>query len=124
LRIHGKSTSSNAAGKRFMSNHLNGNVQSSSSVLDVNDNSSGDESPQFVGVKTRADLTPNAVNEALVGKLAHVQKRAGKLVFSSASLPGTAAKASKVYKCIVSGNDVIASICCDFPNKLLQKLLQ
>ncbi len=107
LHIHGKSTSLNAAGKRIMNNRLNGNVQSSSSALDVSNNSSGDKSPLFVGVKTHADPTPKAVDEALVGKLACVQKRAGELAFSSASSPGTTAKASKVYKRIVAGNDVI-----------------
>jgi hypothetical protein len=47
LHSYGKSTLSIAAGKHITNNCLNGNVQS----FDVND-SSGDESPQFVGVKT------------------------------------------------------------------------
>jgi hypothetical protein len=40
LRTHGKSTLSNAAGKRIWNNGLDGNVQSTSVALDVDDNSS------------------------------------------------------------------------------------
>ena len=57
LRKHGKSTSLNATGKRIWNNGLDGKVQSSLLALDVNDNSSGDESPPFVGVKTCAAPT-------------------------------------------------------------------
>ncbi len=123
LRTHGKSTSSNAAGKRIWINGLNGNVQSTSVALDVDDNSSEDESPQFVGVKTCAALTGKVVDDDIVCKLGCVQKRAGELAFSSDSSPGTAAKASKVYKRIVARNDLITSICCDFPKKLLQEVV-
>ena len=44
-------------------------------------------------------------------------------MFSSDSSPGTAAKASKVCKRIVAGNDLITSICRDFPEKLLQEVV-
>jgi hypothetical protein len=81
---------------------------------------SRDESPKFIGVKTSAAPTPRAsVDEVLAGKLNQVQKRAGELAFSSSS-PGTAAKAKDLYKRIVLGNDVVASICCDFPDLLSQ----
>jgi hypothetical protein len=39
---HGKSTSSNATGKWIWNNGLDGNIQSTSVALDVNDNSSED----------------------------------------------------------------------------------
>jgi hypothetical protein len=123
LRTHGKSTSSNAAGKRIWNNGLDGNVQSTSVALDVDDNSSEDESPQFVGVKTRAAPTGKVVDDDLVCKLGRVRRRAGELAFSSESSPGTAAKASEVYKRIVAGNDLITSICRDFPEKLSQEVV-
>ncbi len=110
-------------GKQIWNNGLNGNVQSTSVALDVDDNSSEDESPQFVGVKTCAAPTGKVVDDDLVCKLGRVRKRAGKLAFSSESSPGTAAKASKVYKRIVAGNDLITSICRDFPEKLLQEVV-
>jgi hypothetical protein len=123
LRTHGKSTSSNAAGKRIWNNGLLGKVQSTSVALDVDDNSSEDESPQFVGEKTRAAPTGKVVDDDLVYKLGRVRKRAGELAFSSNSSPGTAAKASEVYKRIVAGNDLITSICRDFPEKLSQEVV-
>lgn len=123
LRTHGKSTSSNAAGKRIWNNGLVGKVQSTSVALDVDDNSSEDESPQFVGEKTRAAPTGKVVDDDLVYKLGRVRKRAGELAFSSDSSPGTAAKASEVYKRIVAGNDLITSICRDFPEKLSQEVV-
>jgi hypothetical protein len=64
LSSYGKSTSSNANGKRITNNHLNGNIQ----LFDVDD-SSGDECLQFVGVKIIAAPTPIAVDEALAGKI-------------------------------------------------------
>ena len=72
LRTHGKSTSLNAAGKQIWNNVLDGNVQSTSVALDVDDNSSEDESPQFVGVKTRAAPTGKVVDDDLVCKLGRV----------------------------------------------------
>ena len=123
MRTHGKSTSSNAAGKRIWNNGLVGKVQSTSAALDVDDNSSEDESPQFVGVNTRAAPTGKIVYDDLVCKLGRVRKRAGELAFSSDSSPGTAAKASEVYKRIVAGNDLITSICRDFPEKLSQEVV-
>lgn len=77
-------------------NCLNGNVQSSSLVLDVDNNSSGNESLQFVGVKTPA---PKVVDPALEGtKLDRVQKRAGgELAFCGD------AQAIKLYKRLVPG---------------------
>ena len=77
--------------------------------------SSEGESLQFVGVKTCAAQTGKVVDDDLVCKLGCVRKKAGEIVFSSESSPGTAAKASKVYKRIVAGNDLITSICRDFP---------
>jgi hypothetical protein len=119
LRTFGKSTSSNTAGKHMSNNCLSGNVPS----LGVDNHSSGDESPLFVGIKTSAAPTPKVVlDEALAGKLDRVQKRAGELAFFASS-PGTDPKASKVYKCIVAGNYIITSICPDFPDKLLQEVI-
>ena len=43
-------------------------------------------------------------------KLDRVRKRAGELVFSASSSPGTSAKAGELYKRIVHGNEVITSI--------------
>ena len=115
MRTYGKSTSSNAAGKRIINNGLNGNI------LDLaNDDDSDDNSPQFVGVKTCA--APSVADEALAKKLDRVQKRAGELVVSASSSPGTAAKAGELYKRIVHGNEVITSIVCDFPDKLSQEV--
>jgi hypothetical protein len=108
LRTYGKSTSSNAAGKRSINNR-------------EYENDSGDNSPQFVGVKTCA--APSVADEALEKKLDRVRKRAGKLVFSASSSPGTAAKAGKLYKRIVHGNKVITSIVHDFPDKLSQEVV-
>jgi hypothetical protein len=62
------------------------------------------------------------VDDALGGKLDCVRKRAGELAFSSSS-PGTAAKASKLYKCNIASNDVITYICCNFPDKLTQEVV-
>ncbi len=56
-------------------------------------------------------------------KLDRVRKRAGELVFSASSSPGTAAKASELYKRIVHGNKVITSIVCDFPDRLSQEVV-
>jgi hypothetical protein len=56
-------------------------------------------------------------------KLDRVRKRAGELVFSASSSPGTAAKASELYKRIVHGNKVITSIVRDFPDKLSQEVV-
>jgi hypothetical protein len=82
LRTYGKSISSNAAGKRSINNRLNGNMLE---LVDGND--SGNNSPQFVGVKT---CTASSVaDEALAKKLDRVGKRAGELVFSASSSPGT-----------------------------------
>ena len=50
-------------------------------------------------------------------------KRTGELVFSASSSPGTAAKASELYKRIVHGNKVITSIVRDFPDKLSQEVV-
>ena len=50
-------------------------------------------------------------------------KRAGELAFSENSSPGTAKKASEVYKRIVAGDDLITSICRDFPEKLSQEVV-
>ena len=86
-------------------------------------NFSEDESPQFVGVKTRAAQTGKVVDDDLVYKLGCVRKRAGEIAFSSESSPGTATKASKVYTRIVAGNDLITSICRDFLEKLLQEVV-
>ncbi len=72
LCSYGKSTLFNATGKQITNNCLNGNVQS----FDVDD-SSMDESPQFIGVKTCAASTPIAVDEALAGKFDCVGERAG-----------------------------------------------
>ena len=107
-------TSSYAAGKRIINNGLNCNI------LDLANNSD-DNSPQFVGVKTCA--APSAADEALAKKLDRVLKRAGELVFSASSSPGTAAKAGELYKRIVHGNEVITSIVCDFPDKLSQEVV-
>ena len=63
------------------------------------------------------------MDDDLVCKLDRVRKRAGELAFSSESSPGTAAKASEVYKRIVAENDLITSICHDFPEKLLQEVV-
>ena len=52
-----------------------------------------------------------------------MRKRAGELVFSASSSPGTAAKASELYKRIVHGNKVITSIVRDFPDKLSQEVV-
>ncbi len=124
LRTHGKSTSSNATGKLIWNNGLVGKVQSTSVALDIDDNSAEDESPQFVGVKTHAAPTGKVVDDDdLVCKLGRVRKRAGELAFSSDSSPGTAAKASKVYKRIVAGNDLITSNCRDFPEKHSQEVV-
>ena len=76
------------------------------------DNDSGDNSPQFVGVKTCA--APSVADEALAKKLDRVLKRVGELVFSASSSPGTAAKAGELYKRIVHGNEVITSVIRDF----------
>ncbi len=115
MHTYGKSATLNAAGKRISIIRLDGNVEPF--AVDV-DNNSGDESPQFIGVKTSAAPTPGAVvDDVLAGKLDRVQKRAGELAFSSSS-PGTAAKAKELHKRIVSGNDVITSICCNFPDSL------
>ncbi len=115
MRTYGKSTSSNAAGKRIINNGLNGNI------LDlVNDDDSDNNFPQFVGVKTCA--APSAADEALKKKLDRVRKRAGELVFSASSSPGTAAKTGELYKRIVHGNEVITSIVRDFPDKLSQEV--
>ena len=62
-------------------------------------------------------------NEALEKKLDCVRKRAGKLVFSASSSPGTAAKVDELYKRIVHGNKVITSIVRDFPDKLSQEVV-
>jgi hypothetical protein len=116
LRTYGKSISSNAAGKRSINNRLNGNMLE---LVDGND--SGNNSPQFVGVKT---CTASSVaDEALAKKLDRVRKRAGELVFSASSSPGTAAKAGELYKRIVHGNEVITPIVCDFPDKLSQEVV-
>jgi hypothetical protein len=48
---------------------------------------------------------------------------AGKLAFSVNSSPGTAKKASEVYKRIVAGDNLITSICRDFPEKLSQEVV-
>jgi hypothetical protein len=116
LRTYGKSTSSNAAWKRSINNRLNGNI-----LELAYDNDSGDNSPQFVGVKTCA--APSVADEALAKKLDRVLKRAGELVFSASSSPGTAAKAGELYKRIVHGNEVITSIVRDFPDKLSQEVV-
>ncbi len=105
LRTYGKSTSSNASGKRSINNQLK-----------AADDDSGNNSPQFVGVKTCA--ASSAADEAGANKLDRVRKRVGKLAFSASLPPGTAAKAGEVYKRIVLGNEVITSIVCDFPDKL------
>ncbi len=123
MRTHGKSTLSNATGKQIWKNGLDGNVQSSLSALDVDDNSSEDESLQFVVVKTRAAPRGKVVDDDFVCKIGRVQNRAGEVVFLSDSLPGTATKASKVYTRIVAGNDLITSICRGFPEKLLQEVV-
>ena len=62
-------------------------------------------------------------DEALAKKLDRVWKRAGELVFSASSSPGTAAKVGELYKRIVHGNEVIASIIRDFPDKLSQEVV-
>ena len=116
LRTHGKSTSSIAAGKRSINNWLNDNI-----LKLAYDNDSGDNSPQFVGVKTCA--APSVADEALAKNLDSVRKRAGELVFSASSSPGTAAKAGELYKRIVHGNEVITSIVRDFPDKLSQEVV-
>jgi hypothetical protein len=67
LHTYGKSAMSNAAGKRISNNRLDGNVEPF--AVDI-DNSSGDESPQFIGIKTRAAPNPRAVaDDILTGKL-------------------------------------------------------
>ena len=116
LRTYGKSTSSNATAKRIINDGLNCNIVD----LAKNDDSD-DNSPQFVRVKTCA--APSAADEALAKKLDRVRKRAGKLVFSTSSSQGTAAKAGKLYKCIVHGNKVITSIVHDFSDKLSQEVV-
>ena len=63
----GESTSLNAAGKQIWNNGLNGNAQSSSLALDVDDNSSRDESLKFVDVKTHAAQTGNVVVDVKLG---------------------------------------------------------
>jgi hypothetical protein len=110
LKTYGKLTSSNAAGKWSINNRLKA----------AKDNS-GNDSPQFVGVKTCA--APSVADEAVANKLDHVWKRVGKLVFSASSSLGTAAKAGEVYKHIVLGNEVITSIICDFLDKLSQEVV-
>jgi hypothetical protein len=62
LRTYGKSTSSIAAGKRSINNWLNDNI-----LKLAYDNNSGDNSPQFVGVKTCA--APSVADEALAKKI-------------------------------------------------------
>ena len=116
LRTYGKSISSNAAGKQSINNRLNYNI-----LELADDNDSGDNSPQFVGVKTCA--APSVADEALAKKLDHVRKRADELVFSASSSPGTAAKVGELYKRIVHGNKVITSIVRDFPDKLSQEVV-
>ena len=127
LRMHGKSTSSNAAEKRSINNCLNGNVHSTLLLgLDVDNNSSGDESLQFLGVRKHAAPTGKVGDDdaLLDGKLGRVHKRAGgELAFLANSSPGTAKKASEVYKCIIAGDDLITSICRDFPEKLSQEVV-
>ncbi len=61
LRTYGKPTSSNAAGKRSINNQLNGNI-----LELAYDNDSGDDSPQFIEVKTCA--APSVADEALPKK--------------------------------------------------------
>jgi hypothetical protein len=92
LRTYGKSTSSNAAWKRSINNRLNGNI-----LELAYDNDSGDNYPQYVGVKTCA--APSVADEALAKKLDRVWKRAGELVFSASSSPGT----PNNYMCVVWG---------------------
>ena len=116
LRTCSKATSSNAAGKQTINIGLNGNI-----LELAYDDDSGDNSLQFVGVKTCA--ATSSTDEALAKKLDRVQKRAGELVFSASSSPCTAAKAGELYKRIVHGNKVITSIVCDFPNKLSQEVV-
>ena len=109
-------TSSIAAGKRSINNWLNG------IILELAyDNDSGNNCPQFVGVKTCA--APSVADEALAKNLDRVRKRAGELVFSASSSPGTAAKAGELYKHIVHGNEVITSIIRDFPDKLSREVV-
>ena len=62
LRTYGKSTSSNAAWKRSINNRLNGNI-----LELAYDNDSGDNYPQYVGVKTCA--APSVADEALAKKI-------------------------------------------------------
>jgi hypothetical protein len=110
LRAYGKSTSSNAAGKWSINNRLKAAA-----------NDSGNNSLQFVGVKTCT--APSAADEAVANKLDRVWKRVGELVFSASSSLGTAAKAGEVYKRIVLGNKVITSIIRDFLDKLSQEVV-
>jgi hypothetical protein len=120
LCTYGKSATLNAAGKCNSNNCLDGNVEPF--AVDVDDNSV-DESPQLIGVKTLAAPTPRAVvDDVLAGKLDWVWKRAGELAFPSSS-PGTAAKAKELYKHIILGNDVITSICRNFPDLLSQEVV-
>jgi hypothetical protein len=63
------------------------------------------------------------VDDDLICKLGCVQKRAGELAFLSDSSPRTAAKASDAYMHIVAGNDLVTSICRDFPKKLSQEVV-
>lgn len=94
-------------------------------MFSVDDNSSGDESLQVVGVTPAPHIVDAAlegkpqqvIDPALEGQVNHVRKRAGELAFAGD------AQVMVLYKRCVPGNDVVTSICRDFPEKLTQDVV-